>query len=199
MLILLYGGAASGKSEFAEDLVVRLGARRLYIATMRPAGPQALRRIARHRLMRAEKSFDTAEVYTHADMPKLEPNPGSSPGYDVALLECVTNLLANEMFADMSGVIAPAAGRRGIADAPGHVLRTVERAAALFENVVIVTGDVFTGADGYAYENPDNNSDNNSEVYEYMRYLGRVNAAIAKTAGAVIEIVCGLPVVHKSL
>ncbi len=55
MLILVTGGAASGKSAYAEALFKRLSgsAPRFYVATMRPFGAEAAARIERHRKQRA--------------------------------------------------------------------------------------------------------------------------------------------------
>ena len=49
MLILVTGGAASGKSAHAERLVCEKAQSRLYLATMQPFGKSAEARIARHR------------------------------------------------------------------------------------------------------------------------------------------------------
>ena len=50
MLILVSGGSASGKSEFAESLVLQSGCdRRYYLATMIPYDEECRRRISRHR------------------------------------------------------------------------------------------------------------------------------------------------------
>ena len=62
MLTLVLGGSASGKSEYAEQLVLEAGAGpRFYIATMEPYDEECLRRISRHRAMRASKGFETLE------------------------------------------------------------------------------------------------------------------------------------------
>ena len=66
MFTLVTGGAASGKSEYAESLALRLPGRRIYLATMRPADPESLARINRHRLLRQGRGFDTLERYTAA-------------------------------------------------------------------------------------------------------------------------------------
>ena len=52
MFTLVIGGAASGKSEYAELHVTRLTGRRIYLAAMRPWDQECLGRIARHRLLR---------------------------------------------------------------------------------------------------------------------------------------------------
>ena len=62
MVTLVIGGAASGKSEFAEGLVLNAGnLPRYYIATMQPFDQECRARICRHREMRAKKRFETVE------------------------------------------------------------------------------------------------------------------------------------------
>ena len=53
MFTLVIGGAASGKSEYAEAHVETLPGRRLYIATMEPWDEECRARIARHQAARA--------------------------------------------------------------------------------------------------------------------------------------------------
>ena len=92
MFILITGGSGSGKSEFAEAQILRLSReKRIYLATMKCFDEESKKRIARHRKMRAEKQFETVEWYLNlkkADIPE-----GSS-----VLLECMSNLVANEMY-----------------------------------------------------------------------------------------------------
>ena len=58
MLILVSGGSASGKSEFAEGLVAASGLEtRAYLATMQVWDAESERRVERHRRMRAGKGF----------------------------------------------------------------------------------------------------------------------------------------------
>ena len=92
MLVVVTGGSGSGKSAFAEDRVLSFGeARRIYIATMQAFDEESHRRIRRHRRMRAGKGFETIERYTELDELILPKNC-------VVLLECMSNLVANEMF-----------------------------------------------------------------------------------------------------
>ena len=97
---MVYGGSASGKSSYAESIAMSLqgDGRMLYIATMYPykwntteIDPETMQRIERHRAMRADKGFDTVECYRHVEhiIAKRQ---------DVLLLECMSNLLANEMY-----------------------------------------------------------------------------------------------------
>ena len=49
MFSLITGGSASGKSAFAEDLVMSLPGRRIYLAAMERSGTESLERIEKHR------------------------------------------------------------------------------------------------------------------------------------------------------
>ena len=92
MMILVTGGSGSGKSAFAEDQVVSFGeAERVYIATMFPFDEESKKRVQRHRNMRSGKGFETIECYT--DLAQVRVSKGST-----VLLECMSNLVANEMF-----------------------------------------------------------------------------------------------------
>ena len=92
MLILVSGGASSGKSAFAEELIVRSGLKeRIYLATMQVWDKESERRVERHRAMRAGKGFATLE--RPLDLAGLPLPPGSA-----VLLEDLTNLTANEYF-----------------------------------------------------------------------------------------------------
>lgn len=57
MLAFVAGGAASGKSAWAEALAVALGGKKCYLATMEPFGKEAQERIQKHRALRREKDF----------------------------------------------------------------------------------------------------------------------------------------------
>ena len=92
MFTLVVGGSASGKSAYAESLVLqseRLP--RYYIAAMQPFDDECRARIARHRKMRADKQFQTIERYTGLSGLVL-PERGD------VLLECLGNLAANELY-----------------------------------------------------------------------------------------------------
>ena len=65
MITVITGGSGSGKSAYAEQMVLEAGdLNRIYIATMFPFDEESHRKIARHRAMRAEKKFTTLECYT---------------------------------------------------------------------------------------------------------------------------------------
>lgn len=59
MLILVSGGASSGKSAFAEELIVRSGLKeRIYLATMQVWDKESERRVERHGALRFRRQWD---------------------------------------------------------------------------------------------------------------------------------------------
>ena len=65
MLTLVIGGAASGKSAYAEHLAVQSGGPRYYLATMQVWDAECAARVEKHRKMRAAKQFETVECPLH--------------------------------------------------------------------------------------------------------------------------------------
>ena len=130
MVNLVIGAAASGKSEYAEDIVMSLPGEKIYIATMEPFGAEAEERIARHRALRAGKGFTTVE--RPRDLIGLTPEADWN-----VLIEDLPNLAANELFSPEGGG----------ADA---VLSGVDRICKIVSSVTIVTGDIFS--DGAEYD-----------------------------------------------
>lgn len=170
MMVLVTGGSGSGKSAFAEDRVLSLGdARRIYIATMFPFDPECRRRIDRHRRMRSGKGFETVERYTNLKELVL-------PGDSVVLLECMSNLAANEMFQDGG------AHERTVEE----ILAGVREVISQVRHLVIVTNEIFS--DGAFYE---------GDTRTYQNYLGEINQALAGMADEAVEVVYGIPVYHK--
>lgn len=130
MLIIVTGGSASGKSEYAENLVPNAGSR-VYLATMEPFGTEAEARIARHRKLREGKGFETIECPVNIG-DCFEACRGRH-----VLLEDLPNLVANEMFSSHAHSTA------GIA---AQILDL----ARISESLICVTG-ILT-ADGRKYD-----------------------------------------------
>lgn len=208
MLHIVYGGSASGKSSYAESIAMSLqgDGRLLYIATMYPykwntteIDPEMMQRIERHRAMRADKGFDTVECYRHVEhiMAKRQ---------DVLLLECMSNLLANEMYlepdSDDGGLAetmseVEKAGVDGnassdMAETMSPVSKKIVQAlvdlSTRVQDVVIVTNDVFSDGGNLTYD---------ESTREYVKNLAEINCALAREAATVTEIVCGIPVKIK--
>ena len=171
MLTLVLGGAASGKSEYAESLVLQTTGPRFYLATMQVWDAECAARVEKHRRMRAEKRFETVECPLHLDAVRL---PARGP----ALLEDRGNLTANELY-------APAGAGE---NAAGAILAGLDSLAAQCENLIVVSNEVFSGGADYA-----------GDTERYLLALARVNNAFAARADRVVRVVCGIPVYYKGV
>ena len=176
MMTLVIGGAASGKSAFAESLCLAGPAPRVYLATMEPAPGEEAVRIGRHRSLRAGKGFLTVERALNVAAAARE-----VPATSTLLLEDAGNLVANELF-------SPASAVRGAhsADVARKVSCDIIELARACANMVVVTVDVFE--DGETYD---------EGTAAYRRALACVNAQVAKVSDRVVEVVCGIPVWMK--
>ena len=99
MIYLVTGGSGSGKSAYAELLLSGFEniRSRYYIATMQVYGEEGKKRVERHRRLRAGKGFITSEQTVQIEQ-ALKKFKDSDKMSCVALVECVSNLTANEMF-----------------------------------------------------------------------------------------------------
>ena len=196
MMILINGGSSSGKSAFAETLIeeqekkeevmaeaagkLMLGGARktdlrhqpsCYLATMIAWDEECRERIRKHRKMREKKNFMTIEC--PVDLLKAE-----VPVRSRCLLECVSNLAANEMY------------RRDMEDPEnGAMERILEGIRMIRKNadfLVVVTNDVSGDQGPYS-----------EETEAYRKLLGGINCTLAGEADEVYEVICGEPVMVK--
>ena len=72
MLTLVIGGAASGKSAYAESLTLKHPLPRYYVATMQVWDEECAKRVEKHRAMRKEKQFETIESPIDLDVYKRQ-------------------------------------------------------------------------------------------------------------------------------
>lgn len=198
MIHLVYGGGSSGKSAYAESLCVKLkneyeanrdetvrsegkqcdkmklcgeGQYRMtYIATMQVYGEEGKARVSKHRRLRAGKGFDTLEC--PVDLDRIQASS------DVALLECMSNLVANEMFRGEDVVAEDL-----VVDKVIHDVRSLME---VMPQLVVVSNNIFE--DGVDYP---------ESTKAYMRALGRINCWLAGQADCVTEVVVGIPIAVK--
>jgi len=175
MMYLISGGSASGKSAYAENLAMESKGTRYYVATMEVYGEEGHRRVARHRAMREGKGFVTVECCHHLDELKL-PNGESGGQLPAVLLECMTNLAANEQFS-VGGSDDEILKR---------ILDGVRNLREQADPLIIVTGEV--ASDGVDY---------GEEVRRYQYLLGYANRQLVAMADVVTEVVYGIPVFVK--
>ena len=188
MMILVTGGASSGKSAYAEQVACALPAPHFYLAAMKPFGEEGARRVARHRALRAGKGYITIECYDGLDdvaesvfeaSPSLLCSSGNLPVHGTALLESLGNVVANAQFAD-DGSCAT------YEEALKTVMEGVVSVAGAFENLVIVGDEV--GGDGMRYDDA---------TETYIKLIGSAACAIAARCDVVVECVAGQPLVVK--
>ena len=168
MLTLVLGGAASGKSAYAESLVLKTGLPATYLATMQVWDAECAARVEKHQKMRAQKQFETLECPLHLDRLAL---PGGGPScWKTSATSSPTSFTAP------AGRKAHRRGRFGRAGTP--------RAGC--DNLIVVSNEVFSGGADYA-----------GDTDQYLLALAQVNNAFAARADNVCRVVCGLPVYYK--
>ena len=176
MFILVTGGASSGKSAFAEGLIEKSGKKKkIYIATTRPYDDECIKRIERHRLLRKDKGFETAEIYGRISDEKISDNMKNT----AVIFECMSNYLGNNMF-DENGM------KNNIDSFAEELAEDICSLSDKADYTVVVTNEIFS--DGEAYS---------AETMKYIEILGYLNRRLAEKADCVYEVVCGIPVVLK--
>ena len=166
-VVLVLGGARSGKSHFAEQMVCASGRERHYLATGRAYDDEMVQRIARHRTDRGE-GWVTHEV--PLDLPQ-QLAAIDTPGCAV-LVDCLTLWVTNLMMAESD------------VDAAGAAL--IAQLSACSAKVVLVSNEVGLGIV------PDNRM-----AREFRDHAGRLHQRIAAMADEAYFIAAGLPLKLK--
>lgn len=208
MITLITGGSGSGKSAYAEKYICHASnekgfKEKYYIATMQVFDDEGQRKIDRHRRLRAGKGFITIEQPRDIKdaVSKLQSENCLKTGRS-ALLECMSNLVANEMFPPVDASdTKEAGGKKEPLDEPENMRdyentlisrvskKVLKDVSILSENVaelVIVTNNVFE--DGVCYD---------ESTMNYIKAMGTVNRGLAAMAESVVEVVAGIPVEVK--
>lgn len=193
MVFFITGGNDNGKSEYAEDLVIKLspggrsaGYTRIYLATMGARDEESLKRIKKHIFRRKdmeyitiEKSFDVGSI----DITNIDIANGSvknvnedKGGKRILLIEDIPNLLAGEMFK----------GTSFYPDVADKITADIMKLISACEHTVIVTNEVFS--DGMIYD---------EYTTTYLREFGTINRRLAGYSDKVVELVCGIPLIIK--
>lgn len=173
-IILVTGGARSGKSSHAQDLAEAVAGERLYIATCPPGLDDEMRqRIALHREERQGRGWRTIEEM-HDPAGVLNKNREN----DVVLVDCLT-LWINNLLYEKNGALS----EDDIA-ARCEELLTVGR--KLSGTLILVTNELGCGV---VPENP--------LARRFRDLVGRCNQLIAAGADRVILVVSGIPLTIK--
>lgn len=156
MIVYIYGRRNSGKSAYAEERTCLLGDKRIYLATMVVMDKDGEARVEKHRQMRADKGFITIEC--PVDVNKADIGDGEG----VVLLECISNLVGNELF--RSDRERKPDGHLDVEGTVDYVLNEVEALSHKVKNLVIVSS---------LYD--DENLTMDEDTASYIRALSEVN------------------------
>lgn len=201
MIALVIGGSGSGKSAYAEQMAVKAAGNGslYYVATMQVYDEEGKKKVERHQKMRAGKGFLTIEqprrlkeaakkVATEkVSAGKVAAGKVAAervPAGKIVLLECMSNLVANEMFSEenLSAVMDEAK----VKQLSHEIISGVTALQDSCDILIIVTNQIFE--DGIRYD---------ASTMAYIRLLGDINRQIAERAEQVIEVVAGIPIFIK--
>ncbi len=196
MMVLVVGGSGSGKSSYAEKVTVSLAqesvkeitksentslsdfklniAKKYYLATMQVFDDEGRKKVERHRNLRSGKGFFTIEQPTRISgaLEKME------DGDRTVLLECISNLTANEMFSEKKAMTE--------IQVTENVIRDIKMLKEQTNHLVVVSNNIFE--DGITYD---------ETTTKYIRAMGKINQKLAALADRVVEVVAGIPVTLK--
>ena len=165
---LILGGARSGKSRFAEQLICSMPPPLFYVATAEPRDLEMTERIERHK-MRRGPDWQTLEVPLDLNETLKRLDKAGA----VILVDCLTLWLANLMAAgcDIGKSLGSLCGT--LSEVQGHI--------------VLVSNEVGQGIV------PDNEL-----ARQFRDFAGHMHQDIAAVAQLVVMVIAGLPLTLKS-
>ena len=190
MIVLVVGGAKSGKSMFAQNLskslneslknpisgqldgeIEREVGKLYYVATMNPYDLEDLKRIENHLREREGYGFNTIEETLN--MSKVS---SLIKEEDTVLIDSITSLVTNYMFR----------GKEFYKDVSDDILSGILEIINNSKNVVIVSDYLFS--DSIQYD---------CYTENFRKEIGVVNRKLAKIADTVVECYYGNIIYHK--
>jgi len=173
-IILITGGARSGKSSYAQKLAEERKAKRLFVATCPLTDAEMVQRIERHRDDRQDRGWETIE-----ETVDLESVLNGNQEYNVVLIDCLTLWINNLLFADAGNSLDEE-------DVAARARRVLEECAVRNGVVIMVTNEVGLGI-----------VPENILARRYRDLVGRCNQEIGALADKVILVTCGIPITVK--
>jgi len=179
-LTFITGGARSGKSRYAVELVQHNGGNVAFIATAHAGDDEMAARILQHQQERPpdwttiEELLDVAGAIRHA----------AEMGHSVIIIDCLTLLVSNLTFQPPCEESTITEAREG--EILGTVRDVAETAAAVDAKVIVISNELGMGIV------PDNRL-----ARRFRDMAGRANQIMADTAEVVYFCVSGIPVKIK--
>ncbi|KAA0955688.1 bifunctional adenosylcobinamide kinase/adenosylcobinamide-phosphate guanylyltransferase [Sporosarcina sp. ANT_H38] len=185
-LTFISGGVRSGKSSYAEKLLVNEAqnnaARLVYIASGVATDSEMRARIERHKSDRSTHSWTTFEqpVELEGILPSIQPG-------DYVLWDCLTTWLANELYTGWESG-KPCIGQSGCMEQKEKQLyTTIDTLVSQAAHLVIVSNEVL-----------DELPSKYAETEMYRKWIGRIHQVLVKKADTAIEMDYGIPIVWKN-
>lgn len=177
-IILVTGGARSGKSSFAEEYTARLGKKIAYIATAQIYDSEMSLRVRLHK-ERRPADWQTYEAPFNAAAAIRE----ASKRHDTILFDCLTVYLSNQLLNAVGGSI-----EERYLEIMADIDQLLMAAQEVSANIIFVTNEVGAGI-----------VPENALAREYRDLAGKINQRIAKAAEEVYLVVSGIAVDIKKL
>ncbi len=178
---LVFGGARSGKSAFAERLAQESGKDVVYVATSRAGDGEMASRIAHHRERRPAHWHTVEEELALAEVLRAHAAPGR-----LVLVDCLTLWLSNLMFCD--GREYPDIGEIALPERfhteRAALLEALD--AGLAGEVVFVSNEVGMGIVPWG-----------AISRSFADEAGRLNQEVAARVERAVFVAAGLPLVLK--
>jgi adenosylcobinamide kinase/adenosylcobinamide-phosphate guanylyltransferase len=173
-LVLILGGARSGKSSFAQRLAKKVGGDVLFLATAQAGDDEMAERIARHKASRPATWRTVEEPMELASV--LQAKAASA---DVIIVDCLTLWLSNLLLREGG------ASEMEVLGQVDTLLGVYEKGAASY---IVVSGEVGLGlVPPYPLGRT------------YRDIMGWMNQKITKKADKVFLMIAGIPLELKSL
>jgi adenosylcobinamide kinase/adenosylcobinamide-phosphate guanylyltransferase len=166
---LVIGGAASGKTGFAERLGLEFGTKCLYIATAEAFDDEMHEKIKVHKQERAAANWNTKEAPYKLSEALLSSNQYS---FDAILIDCATMWLSNHFL------------RKSILQ--DEIKNLIVSIKACKTSLIIVSNELGNGI-----------VPENKLAREFRNLHGKLNQNLAHEADTVVQLIAGIPVEIK--
>ena len=182
-IILVTGGARSGKSNFAESLCINQNNRTAYIATSVAFDEEMKNRVKKHQESRP-KEWKTYEIYKdiYSIVETLDKN------HDTVIMDCVTLMVNNLMFT--YGIDVDKATSEELDELENYIREQIEKLLEAVKKTnlyfVIVSNEIGMGS-----------VPENKLARIYGDFVGRANQLISKYSDEVYFVVSGIPMKVK--
>lgn len=175
-IVLVTGGARSGKSSYAEERAETISGNRLYVATCPRIDDEINARIAQHIAARKNKGWHTIEE--EVELTRIIQENADA---DAILIDCLTLWINNLLYQASLQKVRPEEEQISI------LCRNLMKACLSHTgNIFFVTNEV---GSGIVPESPE------SRLYRDL--VGRCNQLIAAQADEVVLVSCGIPLIIK--